>query len=45
MSVIDGAEELHEALATLEPPFELKLVGGIELRTVSVGGTAVFGET
>jgi serine protease Do len=41
---ITDADELHDALASTELPFELKVVRGTEERTVSVGGTAVSGE-
>jgi serine protease Do len=37
---IADADDLHEALATLDLPFEVKLVRGTDERTVRVGGGA-----
>ena len=42
---ITDADDLHAALATLELPFEVKLVRGTDERTVQVGGgTTATGE-
>ena len=42
---ITDSDDLHTALATLELPFEVKLVRGADERTVQVGGgTAATGE-
>jgi serine protease Do len=42
---ITDADDLHAALASLEPPFEVKLVRGNDERTVQVGGgTTATGE-
>jgi S1-C subfamily serine protease len=42
---ITDADDLHAALASLEVPFELKVVRGNDERTVQVGGaTAATGE-
>ena len=39
-TAITDADDLHAALATLELPFEVKLVRGTDERTVQVGGGA-----
>ena len=42
---ITDADDLQAALASLEVPFELKVVRGIDERTVQVGGgTTATGE-
>jgi serine protease Do len=38
------ADELFEALATAKTPYQVKIVRGIEERTISVGGTTAAGE-
>jgi len=41
---VTDADALFETLSAAKPPFEVKVVRGIEERTVSVGGGAVSGE-
>ena len=41
---IDDADALVEALASAETPFEVKIVRGLEERTVSVGAGEATGE-